>query len=191
MRAGNGDIVRHTVMTNATTRFVRPALLAGVLAFCVALISSGSATAQHRPPPVASSATGAEPLTRAPRAAVTMRPFSAIVDGARVVRPSMDAVRAGESHGPGVVEALVVTLAPRKTAADEPDLGSLDDFLPAALCRDLLRLRAQVQEARRVLFGRRGIVRLGNVESDEEASRLRLNLQYSPDPGIRFTLVTP
>lgn len=191
MGAGDGDIVRDTVMTNATIRYVRPALLAGVLAFCVALFSSGSATAQIRPPPVASSAAGAEPLTRAPRAAVTARSLSAIVDEARVVRPSMEVVRVGESGGPGVVEALVVSLAPRRTAGDEPDLGSLDDFLPAALCRDLLRLRAQVQDMRRVLFGRRGIVRLGSVESDEQTSRLRLNLQYSPDPGIRFTLVTP
>ncbi len=191
MRAGDGDIVRDTVMTNATIRYVRPALLAGVLALCVALLSSGSATAQHRPPPVASSVSGAEPLTRAPRTAVTMRSFSAMVDGARVVRPSTDAARMGESRAPDVVEALVVTLAPRKTGGDEPDLGSLEDFLPAALCRDLLRLRAEVREARRVLFGRRGIVRLGTVESDQEASRLRLNLQYSPDPGIRFTLVTP
>lgn len=90
----------------------------------------------------------------------------------------------------GVLERVVVTLAEPRSSDDEPDLGSLGDVLPAPLCRDLLRLRSRVQSARQVLFGQRGILRLGDVGPDDERSRLRLNLQYSPDPGIRFTIVT-
>lgn len=84
-----------------------------------------------------------------------------------------------------------VLRAPRTSDPDdETDLGSLGDVLPDPLCRDLILLQSRVQRARRVLFGRRGILRLGSVGPDDDSSRLRLNLQYSPDPGIRFTLVT-
>lgn len=97
---------------------------------------------------------------------------------------------------PGAEEA-VATRAPSPGPAShlpnaeaESDLGSLSDVLPEPLFRDLIRLHSRVQSARRVLFGRRGIVGLGRLEPGRDHARLRLNLQYSPDPGIRFTLVT-
>lgn len=177
-------------MTMETRRLVRSALLSGVLAVCVALLSLGTASAQQIAH-VASLPGGADELTRSPRPDVASRPLGAVVDGGRVV-PAAAAVmrREAAEQGPSVVEAVVLALATRVPSEREPDLGSLDDFLPEPLCRDLLRLRSQVQDARKVLFGRRGIVRLGS-QPDGEGSRLRLNLQYSPDPGIRFTLVTP
>lgn len=71
--------------------------------------------------------------------------------------------------------------------ASGPDLSSLRDFLPPGLYHDVLELRDRVVRARSRVFGRRGIVSLGQAG---EVGRLRLNLQHSPDPGIRFTLVT-
>lgn len=65
----------------------------------------------------------------------------------------------------------------------------LPEFLPIRLREDILRAEARIQELRTVLFGQRGIFRLGE---DEESghSRFRLNLQYDPDPGFRFVLLT-
>lgn len=71
-----------------------------------------------------------------------------------------------------------------------PDLSSLRGFLPDGLYRDVLELRDRVVRVRSQVFGRRGIVSFGEAEDDGDLGRLRLNLQYSPDPGIRFTLVT-
>lgn len=71
-----------------------------------------------------------------------------------------------------------------------PDLESLRDFLPDALYRDVLELKDRVIRLRSRVFGREGIVSLGRAGREGDLGRLRLNLQYSPDPGIRVTLVT-
>lgn len=156
---------------------------------CVAVLSLGRASAQGSPR-VAPSPVEVDVLARAPSSTLAGGPLSSILDVVRAARPSPVVMRRDRSGGVAVVEAVVFTLASKRPADEEADLGSLDDFLPDQLGRDLLRLRSQVQDAREVLFGRRGIVRLGSPESSGGASRLRMNLQWSPDPGIRFTLVT-
>lgn len=80
----------------------------------------------------------------------------------------------------------------RQPAGDDvrEPFGSLGEFLPRELRRDLLELRARIQRYRTVLFGTRGIVRWGEMDGSEGTSRLRLNLQADPDPGFRVTLVT-
>lgn len=95
-----------------------------------------------------------------------------------------------ESTGPG--EALLLR-ALTGSPGDEgpgPDLSSLRDVLPRALYRDVLHLKDRMVKLRSRVFGRRGIVSLGHADEDGDLGRLRLNLQHSPDPGIRFTLVT-
>lgn len=79
---------------------------------------------------------------------------------------------------------------PSEEAGSGPDLSSLRDFLPPGLYHDVLELRDRVVRLRSRVFGRRGIVSLGRAGEDGELGRLRLNLQHSPDPGIRVTLVT-
>lgn len=65
----------------------------------------------------------------------------------------------------------------------------LPSFLPLRLRHDLQRMETKIRELRTVLFGDRGIVRLGEDE-ESGASRFRLNLQYDPEPGLRFVLLT-
>lgn len=71
------------------------------------------------------------------------------------------------------------------------DASNLDlpGFLPVRLRHDLHRMEAGIRELRTVLFGHRGIFRLGEDEASG-ASRFRLNLQYDPEPGLRFVLLT-
>lgn len=66
---------------------------------------------------------------------------------------------------------------------------NLPSFLPVRLRNDLHRMEAGIRELRTVLFGHRGIFRLGEDE-ESGASRFRLNLQYDPEPGLRFVLLT-
>lgn len=80
---------------------------------------------------------------------------------------------------------------PSETDGPGPDLESLRDFLPNSLFRDVVELRDRVVRVRSRLFGRRGIVSLGQADDAGELGRVRLNLQYEPDPGLRVTLVTP
>ena len=79
---------------------------------------------------------------------------------------------------------------PSASRAPGPDLGSLRDFLPAALFRDVVELRDRAIRVRSRLFGRRGIVSFGGAGEGGDLGRIRVNLQYDPDPGIRVTLVT-
>jgi hypothetical protein len=65
----------------------------------------------------------------------------------------------------------------------------LPSFLPLRLRNDLHRMETRIRELRTVLFGHRGIFRLGENE-ESGASRFRLNLQYDPEPGLRFVLLT-
>lgn len=65
----------------------------------------------------------------------------------------------------------------------------LPGFLPVRLRHDLHRMEAGIRELRTLLFGHRGIFRLGEDDASG-ASRFRLNLQYDPDPGLRFVLLT-
>lgn len=97
---------------------------------------------------------------------------------------------------PAATDAAEVLLSralgePSETAGPGPDLESLRDFLPNSLFRDVVELRDRVVRVRSRLFGRRGIVSLGRTDEGGELGRVRLNLQYDPDPGIRVTLVTP
>ena len=87
----------------------------------------------------------------------------------------------------------------RRPARTEPVAGALPSredsdldlpqFLPIQLREDILRAEARLQELRTLLFGQRGIIRLGEGDASGH-SRLRLNLQYDPDPGVRFVLLT-
>lgn len=92
-----------------------------------------------------------------------------------------------------VGEALLARALGGPPSGEDPGSGlsSLRDFLPFSLYRDVVELRDRVVRVRSRVFGRRGIVSLGRADEDGEVGRLRLNLQYSPDPGIRVTLVTP
>lgn len=90
----------------------------------------------------------------------------------------LDAVR--DEAGDDAAEALPSGDAPRV---------DLPDFLPVRLRHDLHRMEAGIRELRTVLFGQRGIFRLGEDEASG-SSRFRLNLQYDPDPGLRFVLLT-
>lgn len=86
---------------------------------------------------------------------------------------------------------FALTGPPRAAPADaREDLGGLGDVLPRELLHDLMELRARVRRYGTLLFGDRGIVRWGELEGAPAASRLRLNLQADPHPGLRVTLVT-
>lgn len=87
-------------------------------------------------------------------------------------------------------EDLAAPPAPSTAEDADQSLGSLGDVLPRGLCRDLRELRARIQRYRTVLFGQRGILRWGELEGSEDQSRVRLNLQADPQPGVRVTLVT-
>lgn len=102
----------------------------------------------------------------------------------------LDAVLAFAAPASAAGEALS---APPGATSEDPreSLGSLADVIPRALSRDLLALKARILEARAVLFGRKGIVGFGQVEGSDRQSRIRLNLQAGPDPGVRVTLLTP
>lgn len=89
----------------------------------------------------------------------------------------------GERARPGEGDA-----ADALPSEDASDLD-LPGFLPLRLRHDLHRMEAGIRELRTVLFGQRGIFRLGEDE-ESGASRFRLNLQYDPDPGLRFVLLT-
>lgn len=93
---------------------------------------------------------------------------------------------------PIVLDAVFERAAPGEPDAEDgrESLGSLGDVLPRGLCRDLLELRDRIQRFRTVLFGQRGILRWGDVEGSEGHSRIRLNLQADPHPGLRVTLIT-
>lgn len=173
-------------------RFVRSVLLtAGPLACAASLflcLFPGSAAAQQ---PVRVVVSGAQVADGAPPS-VAHRADAVDLDRETVPVVRRTAVRHPDARrAESVFESIVFSFASGRPGPAEEELGSLGDFLPDPLCRDLLRLRTQVQDARRVLFGQRGIVRLGKLDAEGEKSRVRLNLQYSPDPGIRFTLVTP
>lgn len=93
-------------------------------------------------------------------------------------------------HAPGSPFARSVT---RKAAGALPsgegsDLD-LPEFLPVRLREDILRTEERIQEIRTLLFGQRGIFRLGR-DQESGHSRFRLNLQYAPEPGLRFVLLT-
>lgn len=128
-----------------------------------------------------------------PESAEDVRPEPAPAPGPRQ-HPRL-ALPAGPSPGSWLPAArdAVFALAgpPRDAPADaRDDLGGLGDVLPRELLRDLLELHARVRRYRTVLFGDRGIVRWGELEGAPRASRLRLNLQADPHPGLRLTLVT-
>lgn len=110
------------------------------------------------------------------------------------------AVRAGAAgtasrrpaEPPSVLDAVLILARPSEPAPGDArdSFGTLGDVLPRELCRDLLELRARIQRYRTVLFGRRGIVRFGELDGADRLGRVRLNLQTDPEPGFRVTLVT-
>lgn len=130
-----------------------------------------------------------------PESVEQVRPGSTPAAGPRQ-HPRL-AVPPGPPHGswwlPAARDAVSALAGPPEGARDvaREDLGGLGDVLPRKLLRDLLELQARIQRYRTVLFGDRGIVRWGELEGAPEASRLRLNLQADPHPGLRVTLVTP
>lgn len=79
---------------------------------------------------------------------------------------------------------------PSEAGGPAADIESLRGFLPSALYRDVLELRDRVVRMRTHLFGRRGIVSVGQTDESGDLGRLRVNLQYDPDPGLRVTVVT-
>lgn len=128
-----------------------------------------------------------------PESAEDVRPEATSAPGPRQ-HPRL-AFPAGPAPGswlPAARDAVFALTGPPEGAPADvrEDLGGLGDVLPRELLRDLLELRARVQRYRTLLFGDRGIVRWGELEGTPEASRLRLNLQADPHPGLRVTLVT-
>lgn len=122
-----------------------------------------------------------------------VRPVSTSAAGPRQ-HPRLS-VPHGPPHGswlPAARDAVFALAGSPEGAPAEgrEDLGGLGDVLPRELLRDLLELQARVRRYRTLLFGHRGIVRWGELEGAPEASRLRLNLQADPHPGLRVTLVT-
>ena len=178
-------------MPSDARRLVRSVLTAAgplACASCLLVVLAGSADAQQ--PARSSAAPGADVDARRALAAVSTRSEPSVRQTSAVFRPSA-ARRSREDASRSLLEDVFLSLTSRRSPATVADLGSLGEVLPDQLCRDLLRLRGRVRDARRVLFGQRGIVRLGQLDTAGEKARMRLNLQYSPDPGIRFTLVTP
>lgn len=144
-------------------------------------------------------------LAAVPARAQSVRPVSspraAVVEPASPPPPP-SAVR---SRGPSAVEPQVRVPAPsdagelflarafqepRESEGEGPDLESLRDFLPPRLYADVVELKNRVIRVRHRLFGREGIVSVGRADDGGEVGRLRLNLQYDPDPGVRVTIVT-
>jgi hypothetical protein len=128
-----------------------------------------------------------------PQAVEDLRPASTSAPGPGQ-QPRL-AVPPGPAPGSWLPAARDAVFALAGSPEDAPpdareDLGGLGDVLPRELLRDLLELQARVQRYRTVLFGDRGIVRWGELEGAPEASRLRLNLQADPHPGLRVTLIT-
>lgn len=174
-------------MSNDARRTVRSVLMAAGPLACAVFLLAGAAAAQQ---PVRVDVSHEVDLD-VPRSvagssvrARGSRPASAVLR-----RQAGRASREAASRS--LLEGVILSLTSRRSPAAAGELGSLSDVLPAQLCRDLVRLRAQVKDARRVLFGQRGIVRIGRLDAEGEDARMRLNLQHSPDPGIRVTLVTP
>ena len=157
-------------------------------AACLVVVLAGGADAQQTARSSAITLADADARRAAPE--VPIRSDRSVRRTSPVFRPGA-ARPLREAASRSLLEGVFLSLTSRSSPSTVADLGSLGDVLPRELCRDLLRLRGQVREARRVLFGQRGIVRLGEMGAEGEKSRMRLNLQYSPDPGIRFTLVTP
>lgn len=131
------------------------------------------------------------------RAVPELRLPELAADGARhpMVRVGTPAVMGRDpaaAEPPAVLDAVFLLAGP--AGADENDaresLGGLGDVLPRELCRDLVELKARIRRYRSVLFGHRGILRWGELDGSKEISRLRLNLQADPHPGVRVTLVT-
>ena len=144
-------------------------------------------------------------LLAAPAEGQSARPVAASVSpDMRAVSPRAVPEVARARSGPGPIptarlpaapDAADVLLSrtfsePSANRASGPDLGSLRDFLPAALFRDVVELRDRAIRVRSRLFGRRGIVSFGGAGEDGDLGRVRVNLQYDPDPGIRVTLIT-
>lgn len=165
-----------------------PALLratvpVGILCALVGLLLPASLHAQsHRPapssPPPARPAVEASVAPALAHASPEAAPIERIV-GPRFVAP-----------GPGellLARALEGAPGGRGTGSD---LSSLRDLLPGPLYHDMVELRDRVVRVRSRVFGRRGIFSLGQAGEEDDVGRLRVNLQYSPDPGIRVTLIT-
>lgn len=137
---------------------------------------------------------GPTPVTEAS----TVPPRTEIAPAGTVVRNAAGALPTGTSTpvpSPDVGEALLSWALSSGNAPDgrssAGDLGDFRDVLPPALLDDIVRLRDRVVRMRSRVFGRRGIVSFGQVEGSESLGRLRVNLQYEPDPGFRVTLITP
>lgn len=106
--------------------------------------------------------------------------------------PALESLAGPRLASTGADEALLVRALIGSFAGEGsgPDLSSLQDVLPRALYRDVVHIKDRMVRLRSRVFGRRGIVSVGDADEDGDLGRLRLNLQHSPDPGIRFTLVT-
>lgn len=117
---------------------------------------------------------------------------AAVLSAARGGGPAIQALAAPGLATSDAGEALLARALGGPSSGEEPgpDLSSLRDFLPRGLYHDVLELRDRVVKVRSRVFGRRGIVSVGEADEEGEVGRLRLNLQYSPDPGIRVTLIT-
>lgn len=162
-----------------------------VLCALATLLLPDAAPAQDVPSSSPPTLSTVEAATELPSRAALARTATGRSAAARTsgVRP----LSGGEEVPASVGEALLSrALAGPPGGGDGPgpDLDSLREFLPNALYRDVLELRDRVVRVRSRVFGREGIVSFGQVGREGDLGRIRLNLQYSPDPGIRVTLVT-
>ncbi len=178
----------------APNRPTLPVLLRALIpatALCVLagpLLPAPAQAQSERPAPV-----GAPPAVEGAAPPAVEAPAVPGLEGAERRRAApADPSGLGSPASADVGETLLTRALEGSPGPDgpSPDLDSLRDLLPRALYHDVLRLRDRVVRARSHVFGRRGIVSLGEADDDGEVGRLRLNLQYDPDPGIRVTLVT-
>lgn len=165
------------------TRFLecRDAAACALLALLLVVPLLSPVLAQHLP----DRALGDQARADAPRGAAAVaaaRPAATRVPSLGV----LVADRPGDTpDGRGLADVLLDPGPAAGTSREDPDLP---EFLPWALRRDLRELRRRVRRARDILFGTEGIVDVGRMEG-ADVGRLRLNLQYDPDPGIRFVLL--
>lgn len=165
---------------------------------CPVLWSSGAAQES------AASSSDLSSLDRAPELLDAVRgeaSASSAIRGASLEAPRVASGRAAswrQRAGATLARATPIRGEPARPAGGDAaealpsgDVSTLElpGFLPVRLRHDLRRMETRIRELRTVLFGHRGILRLGEDE-ESGTSRFRLNLQYDPEPGLRFVLLT-
>lgn len=108
-------------------------------------------------------------------------------------RPDRPRSWAADRRGPARLASALSAFGSRTglEPSAESGLGWVEEVpvLPSGLHGEVRTLTRQVREIGDCLFGTDGMVSMGTVEETGQP-RLRLNLQYEPEPGLRLTLLT-